>query len=177
MTDTAMRMNLISRLGLRRSAPRGRPLLLAAVAALLISGCSADPDDLEPIVPAAQAREQVPALLETATAAFKLPAPPAPQASEATVEVQPCDDRAGQPDPDNLIRVFGGREIPSPAGDSEQQVERVSAALAESNGWEREKAPVGSSWRLRTPEGYMLVLRPVSPQRMTISIASPCARP
>lgn len=175
MTDTAMRMNVISRLGLRRSAPRGRPLLLAAVAALLISGCSADPDDLEPIVPAAQAREQVPALLETATAAFNLPAPPAPQASE--VEVQPCDDRAGQPDPDNLIRVFGGREIPSPAGDSEQQVERVSAALAESNGWEREKASVGSSWRLRTPEGYMLVLRPISPQRMTISIASPCARP
>ena len=174
MTDTAMRMNLIARLGLRRSL-RGSPLLLAAVAALLISGCSADPDDLEPVVPAAQAREQVPALLETATAAFKLPAPPAPQASE--VEEQPCDDRAGQPDPDELIRVFGGRQIPSPAGDSEQQVEGVSAALAEANNWSREMASVGSSWRLRTPEGYMLVLRPVSPEVMTISIASPCARP
>ncbi len=175
MTDTAMRMNVISRLGLRRSAPRGRPLLLAAAAALLISGCSADPDDLEPVVPAAQAREQVPALLETATAAFNLPAPPAPQASE--VEEQPCDDRAGQPDGENLIRLFGNRPIPAPAGDAEQQVETVSASLATANDWSREKASVGSSWRLRTPEGYMLVLRPVSPQLMTISIASPCARP
>jgi hypothetical protein len=175
MTDTAMRMNVISRLGLRRSAPGGRPLLLAAVAALLISGCSADPDDLEPIVPAAQAREQVPALLETATAAFNLPTPPAPAENE--IEEQRCDDRAGQPDPDNLIRVFGGRQIPSPAGDSEQQVETVSASLATANNWSREKASVGSSWRLRTPEGYMLVLRPVSPELMTISIASPCARP
>ncbi len=145
------------------------------MAVLLISGCSADPDDLEPIVPAAQAREQVPVLLDTATAAFNLPTPPAPEAT--TVEEKACDDRAGQPDNEDLIRVFGGRQIPAPAGDAEQQVDRVSASLEAANRWTREKASVGNSWRLRTQEGYMLVLRPVSPQIMTVSVASPCGRP
>ena len=150
------------------------PLLTAVAVALLLSGCGVDPD-LEPIVPAAQARERVPEFLDTATGAFNLPAPPAPSPEE--IEEKRCDDRAGQPDPENLIRLFGGRQLPAPAGDSEQQVEAASAALATANGWEREKASVGSSWRLRTQEGYALVLRPVSPQSMTVSVASPCARP
>jgi hypothetical protein len=76
-----------------------------------------------------------------------------------------------------LIRVLGGREIAAPAGDAEDQVAKVSATLAAANRWTREKAPIGSSWRLRTPEGYALVLRPVSPEIITISIISPCARP
>ena len=151
------------------------PLLSAVAVALLLSGCGGVDPDLEPLVPVAQARERVPELLETATRAFNLPAPPAPTPEE--VEEKPCDDRAGHPNPDELIRLFGGRLLPAPAGDSEQQVEAASAALATANGWERQKASVGSSWRLRTQEGYALVLRPVSPQSMTVSIASPCARP
>ncbi len=151
------------------------PLLLALAAALLISGCGGVDPDLEPVVPATQARERVPELLERATAAFDLEAEPPRQ--ETDVEEQPCDDRAGQPDSDSLIRVLGGRQIPAPEGDAEDRVAKVSATLAAANRWTPEKAPVGSSWRLRTQEGYMLVLRPVSPQLMTISIASPCARP
>jgi len=151
------------------------PLVLATAAALFLSGCGGVDPDLEPIVPATQARERVPELLDTATRAFNLPTPPAPAPNE--LEEKRCDDRAGQPDPENLIRLFGGRQLPAPAGDSEQQVEAASETLATANGWERVKAAVGSSWRLRTQEGYALVLRPVSPQLMTVSIASPCARP
>lgn len=161
--------------GPNRFARRSCYLLLVG-AALLLSGCSAQIDTvLEPVVPTEQARERVPELLERATAAFDLEKPPAPL--ETDIEEKPCDDTVGQPDGDSLIRVFGGRQIPAPAGDAEEQVAKVSASLAAANRWTREKAPIGSSWRLRTPEGYGLVLRPVSPELMTISIVSPCARP
>ncbi len=149
-------------------------LVLAVAAALLLSGCNTQIDTVvEPVVSAEEARERVPELLERATAAFNLEAEP----QESNVEEQPCDDGAGQPDSDSLIRVLGGRQIPAPAGDAEDRVAKVSATLAAANRWTREKAPVGSSWRLRTPEGYGLVLRPVSPDLMTISVVSPCARP
>lgn len=164
-------------LGPGRTAPRSRrvPLLLVA-AALLVSGCNAQIETvLEPVVPAEQARERVPELLERATTAFNLPTEP--PRLETDVEEKKCDDTTGQPDGDSLIRVFGGRQIAAPAGDAEDQVAKVSATLAAANRWTREKAPIGSSWRLRTPEGYGLVLRPVSPEVITISIISPCARP
>jgi len=162
---------------LGRAAPRSRcvPLLLVA-AALLVSGCNAQIEAaLEPVVPAEQARERVPELLERATTAFNLPTKP--PRLETDVEEKKCDDTTGQPDGDSLIRVFGGRQIDAPTGDAEDRVAKVSATLAAANRWTREKAPVGSSWRLRTPEGYGLVLRPVSPEIMTISVVSPCARP
>lgn len=177
-TRTAGRRALvlvISRRNAGRPAP-GRCLpALAAAAALLLSGCNAALDTpLEPIVSAEQARERVPELLERATAAFNLEV--APPRLPTDVEEKPCDDRAGQPDPDSLIRVLAGRQIDAPEGDAEDRVAKVSATLAAANRWTREKAPVGSSWRLRTPEGYGLVLRPVSPEIMTVSIVSPCAR-
>lgn len=149
---------------------------LAAAGVVLLAGCNAQVDTaLEPVVPAEQARERVPELLERATSAFNLKE--APPRLPTDVEEKKCDDRAGQPDPDSLIRVLAGRQIAAPAGDAEDRVAKVSATLAAANRWTREKAPVGSSWRLRTPEGYGLVLRPVSPEIMTVSIVSPCARP
>lgn len=151
-------------------------LVLVVAAALLLSGCNTQIDTVvEPVVPAEQARERVPELLERATSAFDLET--APPRLPSDVEERECDDRVGQPDSDSLIRVLGGRQIPAPAGDAEDRVAKVSATLAAANRWTREKAPVGSSWRLRTPEGYGLVLRPVSPDLMTISVVSPCARP
>lgn len=166
---------MISRRNAGRSAA-GRYLpALAAALALLLAGCNVQVDTpLEPVVPAEQARERVPELLERATTAFNLEV--APPQLPTDIEEKPCDDRAGQPDPDSLIRVLAGRQIAAPEGDAEDRVAKVSATLAAANRWTREKAPIGSSWRLRTPEGYSLVLRPVSPELMTISIVSPCAR-